>query len=435
MSKAESWKAWEGRTVEGKFPLRQYLGGSDHSAVFLTEMPGTKSGKAAIKLIETKSSDRDLARIDAAAKLSHPHLVRIFATGRCSMDGAPFVYAVMEYADEDLSQILPHRPLTPDEVSDLLPPVLDALTYLHGRGMVHSRVKPSNVYAVAEQLKLSSDSIVPVGPPNPARKRRDIYDAPETAEGILLQASDVWSVGVTMVEALTQRPIAEGTSSAPGSLPEAIADPYRGIVRECLQVDPKRRCSVAEIYTRLQPEARSVPHQVEPPATSAGPAKRRPGLWIVLAAAAVVLIALGVYVSRGKNVPAQNSETTPSPAAQSTPSAVPAPQPAETPKKTSSSGEVVHQVIPEVPQSAQNTITGTIKVTVRVEVDASGKVTAAKFKSSGSSRYFADRALGAAQEWQFSAPIVDGQPTQSTWLIHFRLRRTSFQASAERVKR
>ena len=40
MSKPETWKSWEGRTVDGKFPLRQYLGGSDHSAVFLTELSG-----------------------------------------------------------------------------------------------------------------------------------------------------------------------------------------------------------------------------------------------------------------------------------------------------------------------------------------------------------------------------------------------------------
>ena len=37
----------------------------------------------------------------------------------------------MECADDDLSQILPERPLHPSEVSDLLPPVLDALFYLH----------------------------------------------------------------------------------------------------------------------------------------------------------------------------------------------------------------------------------------------------------------------------------------------------------------
>lgn len=435
MSKPESWKTWEGRVVEGKFSLRQYLGGSAHSAVFLTETPGPKPGKTAIKLIETKSAGSDLARLDMAAKLSHPHLVRIFASGRCQMDGATFVYAVMELADEDLSQILPQRPLAPGEVSDMLPPVLDALTYLHGRGLIHSRLKPSNVQAVGEQLKLSSDQIVPAGPPNPARKRRDVYDAPETTEGLLLPASDVWALGATVVEALTQKPMAEGTSN-PVTVPETLPEPHRSIARECLQPDPTRRCSITEIYTRLQPEARSVPHQPEAPAISVPSAKRRPGFGVAIALVIAVLVALGVFVSRGKNAPVQNSDATPQPATQTTLPTSPAHEPIQTQKKTAASGgEVIHQVIPDIPQSAKNTITGTIKVTVRVEVDPAGKVTAAKLKSAGSSRYFAEHALRAAQGWQFSAPNINGQPTPTAWLLHFRFRRTSIEASAEQTRR
>src|ERR1035438_1129407 len=163
MSKVESWKAWEGRVVDGRFPLRQWLGGSDHSAVFLTDLRGPASQKAAIKLIETDAggADRELSRLRSATKLSHPHLIRIFEAGRSPMDGAPVVYVVMELAEEDLSQILPLRPLAPAEVSDLLPPLLDALSYLHEKGFVHSRIKPSNVLAVGDQLKLSTDQVVP----------------------------------------------------------------------------------------------------------------------------------------------------------------------------------------------------------------------------------------------------------------------------------
>ena len=50
MSKPETWKSWEGRVVDGKFRLRQYLGCSDHSAVFLTETPAPRPVEAAIPL-------------------------------------------------------------------------------------------------------------------------------------------------------------------------------------------------------------------------------------------------------------------------------------------------------------------------------------------------------------------------------------------------
>src|SRR6266566_464270 len=156
MINPEVGKTWEGRNIDGKFPLRRWLGGSEHSAVFLTELPGQATQKAAIKLIaaDGAEADRQLSRWRAAARLSHPNLIRIFDAGRCRLDGMPLLYLVMEYAEEDLSQIVPQRPLVFGEANDMLPPLLDALSYLHSKGFVHGRIKPSNVLAVGDQLKL-----------------------------------------------------------------------------------------------------------------------------------------------------------------------------------------------------------------------------------------------------------------------------------------
>lgn len=441
MSNPEEWKKWEGR-VDGKFPLRQWLGGSEHSAVFLTERPG-QSQKVAIKLIAADAeADRQLSHWRAAAQFSHPHLMRIYEAGRCRLDGTPLLYLVMEYAEEDLSQILPQRPLAPAEVTDLLPPLLDALSHLHSKGFVHGRIKPSNVHAMDDQLKLSADQIVSFAEVNPARRRRDVYDAPETAAGIVSPAGDVWSVGVTLVAALTQNVYFEGEPSrSDPDPPETVPPPFRGIARECLHLDPKRRCSLAEIQARLQPAARSVPAEAEAPPPPRRPVKRGAVAAALLVAA--VLVGLIVFISRGKSVPAPATATTEQPAPQTPPETAPAPapkppvrEPAAAPKKVvASGGEVVHQVLPDVSQSARNTITGTIKVSVRVEVDPSGKVTTAKFKSPGPSRYFAGLAMKAAQRWEFSPPEVDGKPTASTWLLQFRFKRTSTQASPERVTR
>jgi TonB family protein len=456
MSGAEVWKTWEGRVVDGKFPLRHLLGGSDHSAVFLTERPGHGSKKFALKLIpaDAGDADRQLVRWRTAAQLSHPHVIPIYETGRC---GLTLLYIVTEYAEEDLSQILPQRALIPGEVTDMLPPLLDALSYLHGRGFVQGRIKPSNILAVGDQLKLSSDQITSSSDPNATRRRRDVYDAPETAAGIISPAGDLWSVGATLVAALTQNvPLVADESQGDQVLTANISEPFRGIARECLHLDPKRRCSIADIMRRLHPAARSVP--AEPEAIL--PVRRAGNRGPMAAAAVVVALLVGIifFYSRGKSGPARTDTTGDQPVTQSAPVSKPTPAPAapvptasSTPaaatpppvreaapppkKAVTSRGEVAHQVLPDVPQSAKNTITGTVKVGVRVEVDSSGKVTSAKLASPGPSKYFANLAVKAAQRWEFTPPAVDGQPAASTWLLKFHFRKSSTQVDPERVTR
>jgi TonB family protein len=475
MSNPERWKSWEGRVIEGKFPLRQWLGGSDHSAVFLTEFAEQPAQRVAIKLIPIEGGHgaTQLARLQATRRLSHPHLIRTLDCGLCRIDGIPFAYVLMECADDDLSRILPERPLVTAEVSQLLPPVIDALAYLHRNGFVHGRVKPSNVLASGDQLKLSSDQVAPAVQQDGNHRRRDVYDAPETAAGIISPAGDVWSVGVTLVAALTQNvTIAEAASPENRHLPETIPQPFRGIVRECLQLDPSRRGSLRGIQEQMQPAASSVPvaHSV-PTAHSVPVVRSAPAVRSVSApveqspvvdsesrrplfiAGTLIVVVLGIILAvihyRAGNTPETAeapkqaaTETASTPAAPVSTPAPPVPgpvaavpKPSETPAKPrASGGEVVRKMLPDVPRSAQNTIRGTIRVIVQVEVDPSGKVTSTTLKMRGSSRYFANQALKAAQQWEFSAPQVDGQPAASTWLLQFRFKRKSIQATPERVK-
>jgi len=434
--------------LEGKFPLRQWLGGSGHSAVFLTEFAEQPSQKAAIKLIpvDDGKAAAQLARLQTVQKLAHPHLIRTWQCGLCRVESSSYVYVLMECADDDLSRILPERALETAEVSDLLPPVLDALSYLHRNGFVHGRVKPSNVLAAGDQLKLSSDQVAPVAQLD-GHRRRDVYDAPETAAGIISPAGDIWSVGVTLVAALTQNvTVAEAASPENRDLPETIPEPFRGIVRECLQLDPSRRGSLKEIQERMHPaaksvtQARSVPAPLELAAV-ADSQSRRP-MWIAAVLAVAVLgIILAVVYSRSNKTPETTAATNP-PATETTPApSTPAPKPAEpaklvpaTTKARPSGGAVVRRALPDIARSAQNTIRGTIKVAVRVKVDPSGKVTSTTLKARGPSRYFANQALKAAEHWEFSAPEINGQPTASTWLLQFRFKRRSIQVTPQRLK-
>ena len=205
---SETWKRWEGQVVNGEFPLVRYLGGSSHSAVFLTERRSGAPKKAAIKLIpaDPNSAEDQLRRWKQSAKLNYPHLVRVFESGRCELEGTPLLYVVMEAAEEDLSQILPERALTPGEVREMLSPALDALAHLHSKGLVHGRLRPSNILAAGDQVKVSTDSVRVDGElaSSPAGVM-DGYDPPEAPSGKLTAASDVWSLAITMAEVLTHR--------------------------------------------------------------------------------------------------------------------------------------------------------------------------------------------------------------------------------------
>jgi len=432
-SRTETWRTWEGHVVEGKSPLRQWLGGSDPSAVFLTEWKDLPSLKVVIKLIAQDRDQPELRTLNAAAGLllTHPHLIRILAAGQCALDRIPLTYVVMEQADEDLSQILPQRALTPAETADLLPPVLDGLAFLHSKGLIHGRLKPSNVQAVNDQLRLSADQVRSIADAGARRGRRDVYDAPETAAGVVSPACDVWSLGVTLLAALTQN-VPEDAPKEDPLLPASMPEPFRAIVHECLHLDPQQRCSIAEIKARLSP-ASSVSRMPSPEdlASLRPPANRKLIFGIV-----ALLVALAIIFAiwrKGARSPAIAQQPSAQPAQTATPA--PAnPEPAQPPKKASvSGGEVVRQVLPDVSQGARRSISGTIKIRVRVEVNESGKVTRAKLAAPVKSRYFADHVLEAAKEWEFSAPDVDGKPTASAWELQFRLQRSGTHASAQRM--
>jgi TonB family protein len=452
-----AWKEWEGQVVDGEFPLRQYLGGSEHSAVFLTERAEREPQKAAIKLIpaDPENAELQLSRWRQATKLTHPHLIRLFQMGRCQLSNLEMLYVVIEYAEEDLSQILPHRPLTPAEARDLLEPALDALAYIHGQGFVHAHIKPANIMALDDRVKISSDGLCRMDEPSGGPETPGTYDPPETAEGAISPAGDVWSLGITLVEALTQRlPVWEGTERGDPVVPETMPAPFFDIARNCLRRDPQLRWTVADISARLR--------QPSPVRQEQAPARPQAKFanWRYVVSTAAVVLALAAILG-GFRLLNRRQQAQPTPSIASEQSRVQPklkkrpvkPETGESAQRTSDKkegssgtaplaaslrpgagaktstggpvqGEPSEQVLPDVSQKARDTIRGTVRVSVRVRVDPSGSVQEAKFDSPGPSRYFADLALEAARRWSFWPPKVNGRNVPSEWILRFEFERT-----------
>ena len=421
-----------GCVIEGRYTLLRWLGATEQSSVFLTELDGRK---AAIKLIPADDAEARLAQWETAGRLSHPHLMQLFDAGRATVAGEDCLYVVTEYADEILSDILRERPLSSEEASELLGPVLETLSFLHGRNILHGHLKPSNLMVVVDRLKLSADRLHYASQQNLAFPSPDPYVAPEVSTlRKITTAADLWSLGVVLVETLTQQlPPANGLRSREIVVPESMPAPFFEVARKCLSADPARRPRLQEIRESLDPvrianieTARSKPSRAR----------------IVIAAMLVVAVltstamVVGAHRHGAPAVPQQSSAPlAQSAAAGELPSRTPAihvqsaPVAAGSPRAPVASapvirgavarGTAVDRVSPDIPQHITNDIHGHFHVGIDVEVDASGSVVNATIASQGPSQYFANRALAAARKWKFQPAEVSGQAAASRWTLQF----------------
>jgi len=438
----EDWtKEWERRIVNGVYPLRRFLGRSNHSVVFLTECAAQNVPQAAIKILPANPArtETQLAHWRRVATLSHPHLIRLLDSGRCQLGGHDFLFVVTDLAEQNLAQILPGRALTPDEVRALLPATLDALAYLHGKNLVHGGLKPPNFLVVGDQLKLASDAIRPAGDRTASTAKPSLYDPPEAKSGRMSTPGDMWGLGITLVEALTQTPpewSRDGVDDV--VLPANLAPEFVDIVRRCLNRDPGQRPDIAELAAQFKQTpaaspAPATPQPINEPVVRTLSTQSSPKTRFLITAITVALITLwavwtGVHLlHRHAGTPPLAPITPPSTAAPSPPPAAENPQ-AST---TAPPAAVLHQEIPDLSRSARQSIRGIIKIAVRVIVDRSGNVITATLDSHASSQYFARTAIDAAKKWTFTqGPDLASQ----VWLLHFEFSRAGTTAHAAAVR-
>ena len=453
---SETGRQWEGQIIAGQFELRVYLGGSERACVFEAERDGQPVAIKLIRVNETQARDH-LLRWAQTANLSHPHLLQMFETGRCRIGDADLVYAVMERADETLAEILPQRALTPTEAGEMLPPVLGALTYLHGQGFSHGSIRPSNILAIGERVKISSDGICPIGTP---QSRSSPYDAPELARTGRSQAADVWSLGLTLTQTLTQQiPQWQESNGADAALLGAVPQPFLDIARNCLRSEPQSRWTIADILARLQPSHPPLAMPRPAPAKAITNWRRMVPETVLIALVVLIIFATvkiwdrsqrrrdemavreptsaaekaiastsvsphGDLTARTKQSDASSStKKSLSPKEPNQDAASPA-MPTDVARAPAGPpsvawDQVTERVIPEVPQKARDTIRGTVKVGIRVDVDPAGQVAAVSIDSPGPSRYFANLAAGSARQWRFVPARADDGTTHRTWILRF----------------
>lgn len=183
----------------------------------------------AVKLLRAElASDPQLrARFErearAAARLRHPHAVWIYDTGE---DAGLRPFIVMELLPgETLADRISAGPLPESSVRRLASEILGALDAAHSAGILHRDVKPANILFNDEGAAKVAD--FGIAKTTEAGVDTDLtttghvlgtlaYLAPERTEGkAATPASDLWSLGVVLYEALTgQRPFSGNSAFA-----------------------------------------------------------------------------------------------------------------------------------------------------------------------------------------------------------------------------
>jgi hypothetical protein len=188
----ELWTEYEGRTIDGVFPLKKLLLPEGRSAFF-----STSNGKGVPTLIRLIASHFDeeeiLARWRGVEALGHPNILKIEHYGQLVLDDTTVVYAVLEPVDASLADVIAGQRLIVAEARQLASSLASALDVLHMHGFVHEHVEPANVFAVGEVVKLRGDCIreTPEGEGGLDAKRRDVHDLAVVLQRTLTQAESL----------------------------------------------------------------------------------------------------------------------------------------------------------------------------------------------------------------------------------------------------
>ena len=279
------------RTVERRYRLEQLVGRGGMGAVYeATDLRLNR--RVAVKIISAKMfGNREALRrfereAQTSARLSHPNIISVHDYGVLGTGGA---YLVMELiSGETLASLIKREGCVPSHTAaDCFNQVLEAIKAAHASGVIHRDLKPDNVLISKQEngqphvrvldfglakIRVSdlTDSNNPTVLTTPGTVMGTVgYMSPEQLTGEAVdQRSDLFSVGVMVVEALTGRRPFDGRtytellgSILRGSFHLEIgsteAERLDAVLQRCLAKDREGRFSSAgQMQSELIPAIR-----------------------------------------------------------------------------------------------------------------------------------------------------------------------------------
>lgn len=254
--------------------------------------------------------ERMLREARAAARLSHPGIVGLFAIEET--DGERFL--VQEFVDgETLTTRLARGPLGTRETLRLARELASALAHAHAGGVLHRDLKPDNVLIAADgRFKIADFGIARVeGSPTLTGDGTLLgtlpYLAPERLAGHVGDArADLFALGAILYEVIAGRRAFPGASEAAvmyavmnedPPAPEHVAEATRPLVptvMNLLNKTPALRPASAEVVS-------GVVEAIEGPSHGARrPGRSRPAWAVAVGAALLLALAGALWLSRSR---------------------------------------------------------------------------------------------------------------------------------------
>jgi eukaryotic-like serine/threonine-protein kinase len=258
-----------------KYTVVKELGRGRVGAVYLVEHPILKR-KSVIKIryLAASNNEEGKARMfreaDLLARVKHPSIVTLHDVGE--HDGLPFLAMDLIQGKVLGTMADKEEPLSLPVLLRIMATVTGAVHHLHESDIIHMDIKPENIVVAPNGHPMVIDLGLGASTSgDPLLKKGHVagtpyYMSPEMAGGkvrIFTPATDIWSLGVVMYEAMVGKPpyLAETAmeilkqvvspdpvdmSPLAAKVPEYVA----GIVGKCLQKKPEDRYQSADALRR-----------------------------------------------------------------------------------------------------------------------------------------------------------------------------------------
>lgn len=242
------------KLIAHRYQLQEQLGKGSMGVVYRAadRLTGETIALKQIFLTDNPSPDNntEIYRLALAnefrtlASLRHPHIISVIDYG---FDEQRQPYFTMDYLDNAQTILNASTGTSLEFKVNLLIHVLEALEYLHRRGILHRDLKPDNVLVKDGHVRLLDFGLSANIRKASGRVGTPAYMAPETIRaGLAAEAADLYTVGVLayflFCEKLPFRNIQEILHHEADTNSLDIPLPLKEVIQRLLEKDPSKRC-------------------------------------------------------------------------------------------------------------------------------------------------------------------------------------------------